>query len=65
MSSEEIKKECNIMYEQIKFAENRLKELRKLCPHENKFKGNYSYRIGSILPAIICADCGKMIKYIL
>jgi len=64
MKSEEIKNECELMYEQIEKAKNRLEELRAICKHENTYKGNYSYRIGSITPAIICSDCGSLIKYV-
>jgi len=65
MSSEEIKAECELMYKAIKYSEDKLKELRAICKHENTFKGNYSYRIGVISPAIICSDCGSLIKYII
>lgn len=61
MKNEEIKKECELMYEQISKAEARLSELRKLCKHENTFEGNYSYRPGAIYPAIICSDCRNLI----
>lgn len=59
-----IKMQCEEMYRQIKHAEERLKELRGMCKHEQTFKGNYSYRVGVIMPAIICSDCGKLIKYL-
>lgn len=62
MSSEEIKSECEFQYAQIKNAEERLKELRAICKHENTFGGNWSWRIGSIEPATICSDCGSLIK---
>lgn len=63
MTAEEIKSDCEKMYQQIKDAENRLKELRSVCKHENTFEGDYSWRIGAILPAIICSDCGALMKY--
>ena len=47
MENEEIKSECLALYDQIKAAETRLAELRKLCKHEKTFQGNYSYRPGS------------------
>lgn len=62
MTPEEIKEECELQYNQIKNAESRLKELRSLCKHENTFEGNYSYRVGSIMPATICSDCGELVK---
>lgn len=60
--SEQIKKECETMYEIINTAHKRLEELRKICQHQNTFQGNYSYRVGSITPATICSDCGHVIK---
>jgi hypothetical protein len=42
---DQIKSECEMLYEQIKFAEKRLTELREECKHPNTFKGNYSYRV--------------------
>ena len=64
MTNEQIKHECEIQYANIKAAELRLVELRAMCKHENIFHGNWSWRIGSIQPAIICSDCGNIIKYI-
>ena len=63
MTSQKIKEECTLMYEQIRNAETRLSELRKICQHQNTKEGNYSWRIGSVLPAVICSDCGELIKY--
>lgn len=64
MNNEEIKVACEIQYEAIKKAENRLTDLRSICPHEIVFEGNYSYRVGSIIPAIICASCGDFIRMV-
>ncbi len=36
-----IKQECELLYKQIKEAETRLKEIRKLCDHKNVFEGNW------------------------
>lgn len=63
MTNEEIKTECELMYAQIKQGEDRLKEIRSICKHENTFEGNWSWRVGNIQPAIICDDCGSLIKY--
>lgn len=63
MDQEEIKKECERMYAQIKNCEDRLKTVRNICKHPNTFEGNYSWRIGVIQPAEICSDCGQLIKY--
>lgn len=64
MTQSEIKAECELMYAQIKRANERLEMLRVVCKHETTFKGNYSYRIGVILPAVICSDCGELLKYL-
>jgi hypothetical protein len=62
MTKEEIKKECEKMYAQIKYSEDRLRALRAECKHEKTFKGNYSWRVGSIQLADICEYCGLMIR---
>ena len=62
MVSADIKKECEIMYLQLKNAENRLKELREICEHEDTDIGNYSYRIGVVEQAEICNSCGFVIR---
>jgi hypothetical protein len=63
MKAEEIKSSCEEMYKQIRDAEAKLKELRSVCKHPNTFEGNYSWRVGSIQPAIICSDCGSLMKF--
>lgn len=57
-----IRQECEQMYSQISKAEERLKTLRAVCKHPNTFEGNYSYRVGCINKAIICSDCGEVLK---
>lgn len=63
MTGEEIKEECEYLYSQIKSANERLDELRKICTHENTFEGNWSWRVGTFDPAIICGNCGKLLAY--
>lgn len=60
---DEIKEQCEVCREHIRLAEKRLKELQEMCHHERTFEGNWSYRIGVSIPAIICSDCGSLIKY--
>lgn len=60
-----IKEDCELQYKKIKYAEERLKDLRRICNHEKTFEGLYSYRIGNVQPAIICSDCGSLIKYLI
>lgn len=62
MTGNEIKLECEKHYLEIQNANDRLKELREICKHEETFEGKYSWRIGSIIPAKICSFCNKPIK---
>lgn len=64
MTNEEIKKECDIAYGCIKIAEDRLRELRAKCKHEESFEGNYSSRPGSISVCNICSFCGTPVGFI-
>jgi hypothetical protein len=64
MTNEEISLEKEKMFEQIKVAQERLAEIRKICKHEKTFEGNYSWRVGSYQLAEICSYCGEFIKYI-
>lgn len=63
MNSEEIKANCEKAYSIIRDAEKMLEAIRKECKHENTFEGNWSWRIGSSMPAIICSDCGSLVKF--
>ena len=63
MTNEEIKSECESHYKSIELSQERLKELREICRHEETFVGNYSWRVGSIMQGTICSFCGKLIKY--
>lgn len=62
MDNQQIKQECELMYSQIKNAEDRLKELRSICKHENTFNGTWSWRPGSYQPTTICSDCGALVS---
>ena len=64
MNSEEIKSKKERLFEQIKTANEELKELRDICKHEKVFVGNYEWRPGAVHKAIICEYCGELIKYI-
>lgn len=63
LTNEQIKIQCEDAYKQIKYAEDKLKELRSICKHEETFEGNYAYRVGDILKATICLFCNKPIKF--
>jgi hypothetical protein len=62
MESENIKEECELLYDVIADSKARLKELRDSCLHEESFEGTYSYRIGDMHPAIICSTCHKELE---
>lgn len=62
MTNEEIKNECELQFAQIKNAEERLKELRSICKHEETFVGNYSWRPGAVNAAEICTFCITPVK---
>lgn len=64
MTQSEIRQIKDAAYANIVQAENALKEIRKICKHTSIFEGNYSYRVGVIQPAVICSDCGNLIKTI-
>ena len=62
MTQQEIKSDAEAQYAVIKEAENRLKEIRDICKHPSTFRGLYSANTSGIAPAIICSDCGALIK---
>jgi len=62
MTPQEIKKEKELQFYIIKEAEERLKEIREICKHENSYEGNWSWRPGTINRALICSDCGQCLK---
>lgn len=62
MKAAEIKIEKELMFEQIRKAEERLAEIRKICKHENTFEGNWSYGPGRYFLSEICSDCGDCLK---
>ena len=63
MTNEEIKQEKERCFEQIKIAQERLEEIRKVCKHEKTYEGNYSWRIGNVQLADICEYCGELVRY--
>lgn len=48
----------------IKDAEKEIEYLRNMCDHDESYHGLYSWRVGSIVPAVICCNCGKCLKFI-
>lgn len=55
-----IKEEVEKIYTTIKEANQKLEEIRKVCPHINTEIVNYQFRVGNISKALICSDCGKL-----
>jgi hypothetical protein len=65
MIQEEIKISIDNCRKTIESMQDSIKDMQENhCKHTNTFEGTWSYRIGSYLPAEICSDCGKLIKYI-
>lgn len=42
-----------------------IEHYQSICSHENKKKGIWEERVGRMVEAIICEDCGKCIEYLL
>ena len=59
MEPEDIKNECDELYNVIKQSQNRLEELQKICKHKTTYVGSYSYRIGQSSETTICKHCGS------
>jgi hypothetical protein len=56
-------KETKELYERIIATTTEgLKLLRANCPHEHTFEGVYQWRVGATYRAIICDDCGEVVK---
>jgi len=63
MTSEQIRRKYEKLSKQISDTQKAIEQLREKCPHINTEEGTYSYRVGCYQIAIICLDCGKLIKY--
>ena len=64
MDAELIRYDYKKACEQIKRANKKIAKLRMQCKHENVENGNYLYRAGVVERALICSDCGELIKII-
>jgi len=58
--SNNIKEQVKELYAIISEANQKLEEIRKMCPHKNTEIVNYQFRVGNISKALICSDCGKL-----
>lgn len=63
MTQIEIKDDCEKQYSKLRDAKERLNVVRQICKHPTTHEGLYSWRDGCIDDAIICSDCGSLIKY--
>ena len=59
-----IKEQVEKLRKDIVEAEEKITKLQTLCSHENTKEVNWSWRVGSSNPALVCDDCGKFIKYL-
>lgn len=48
--------------QQIKYYQDKLKELQNNCAHPNTIEENFSWGLVSSYKAEICEDCGEVIK---
>ncbi len=64
MNRKEIRAKAKKLRNQIALAENELIKLQGECKHPKTFTGNWQLRPGSVHPAIICSDCGNLVKII-
>ena len=55
-----IKDQVEELYDIIKDANDKLEEIRKVCPHTNTEIVEYQFRVGHIGKALICSACGKL-----
>ncbi len=65
MTQEEIKCRHIDACMQIKASNEVINQLQKDCQHPNTFEGTYSYRVGATMHAVICFDCGAVVKDLL
>jgi hypothetical protein len=56
-----IKNRISELKSEIKRIELEIKELQENCEHI-PIDGYYSWRIGNMQPAILCSECGKLLK---
>lgn len=47
----------------IKALEDERLEIQTLCAHKKTHEVDYMWRVGAILPAIICCACDKVIEF--
>lgn len=61
MTNEQIRQRQVEIKEVIAKAKVELSELQENCNHEKTHMGQYSWRLGSSLPAEICDYCGHAV----
>lgn len=60
----QIRDRIEAAYASIRAAEEELAACRKECQHPAHKKTMYSWRVGSISPALVCDECDAFIKYL-
>ena len=63
MKNKEIKQNVDNLFNIIKEANQKLKNIRQQCLHKDTHMGNYSWRIGVINQVEMCDYCDEVIKY--
>lgn len=63
MQQENIKGTIKAYQEAIALLKESIEKLQNECTHPTTFQGLYSWRVGCYDDAIICSDCGKMIRF--
>lgn len=64
MTNIEIKDEVKSLYKIINESQQRLRNLREMCQHEETEIKNFQYSIGSINKSKICSFCGTVMTVI-
>lgn len=64
MSPEEIRDEISKEQQNIEKSTERIRELRKVCKHEDSKSGLYSYRVGNISDVKMCLYCDEVLEYL-
>jgi hypothetical protein len=57
-----VKETKELYYKILKDVNEGLKKLRERCPHEHTFEGDYEWRPAATFRALICDDCGAVVK---
>lgn len=59
-----VRERVDAAYISIRAAQEELAACRRECPHLTHKETLYSWRTGSISPALVCEECDAFIKYL-